>query len=104
MHSSLHFKFMDIIAGFTKNKVVDMNGYLEASDDGRINLMSSSVPCAVDVTFRSNHFDDLQGAVRLFIHKTTSNIEENCLPGISRRDSRKLHGDACATFVDHCRR
>ena len=33
MHPSLDFKFMDIIAVFTKNKVVDMNGYLEASDD-----------------------------------------------------------------------
>lgn len=77
MHPALDFKFMDIIAGFTKNKVVDMNGVLEASDDGmRINLMSSSEPCAVDGTVRSNHFDDPQGALGMFIHKNVVSIEE----------------------------
>ena len=68
MHPSLDFTFVDIITGFTKNKVVDMNGYLEASNDGIINLMSSSVICAVDGTVRYNHVDNPQGVVGFFIH------------------------------------
>ena len=76
MHPSLDFNFLDIIAGFTKNKVVDMNRYLEASDDGRINLMSSSVPCAVDGTVCYNHVDNPQGAVGFFIHKNVASIED----------------------------
>ena len=76
MHPSLHFKFMDIILGFTNNKVVDMNGYLEASDDGKVSLMRSSVPCAVDGTVRYNHFDALQGAIGFFIVKITATIDD----------------------------
>ena len=76
MHPSLHFKFMDIITGFTKNRVVYMNRYLEASDDGRMNLMSSSVPCAIDGTVSYNHVDDPQGDLGFFIVKNTANIED----------------------------
>ena len=76
MHPSLHFKFMDIIAGFTKNKVVDMNGSLEANDDGTVSLNQASVPCAVDGTVRSNHFDNPQGALGMFIVKNVANVEE----------------------------
>ena len=68
MHPSLDITIVDIITGFTKNKVVDMNGYLEASNDGIINLMSSSVICAVDGTVRYNHVDNPQGVVGFFIH------------------------------------
>ena len=39
MHQYLHFKFMDIIVGFKNNKVVYMNRYLEASDDGTVYLI-----------------------------------------------------------------
>ena len=77
MHPSLHFKFMGIIAGFTKNKVVYMSVYLETSDDETIiNLMSSSVPFAVDGNVRSNHFYDPQGALGMFIHKNVAPIEK----------------------------
>ena len=38
--------------------------------------MSSSVPCAVDGTVRSNHFDNPQGALGMFIHKNVDSIEK----------------------------
>ena len=88
MHPSLHFKFLDIIAGFTENKVLYMNGYLEASDYGTMSLMSSSVPCAVDGTIHYNHVDAVQGSDGSCTIKKGNHKGKNLPPGISREDYR----------------
>ena len=104
MHPSLHFKFMDILAGCTNNKVLGMSRYLESSDYGMIYLMISSVPCDIDGIVRYNHADALQGYVGFFIVKIRQPLRKKCLPKIPRGDSIKLHGHYCANFVDTCRR
>ena len=38
--------------------------------------MSLSVPCAVYGTVCSNHFDDIQGDLAMFIHKNLASIEK----------------------------
>ena len=104
IHASLNFNFTDIIDGFTKNKVSDMNGYLEATNDGTFLVGISLIPCAVGGTIRYNHVDAPDGAVSFFIKERLENKEKKYLSVITRQDYRNLHVNSPPSYVVYCTR